>query len=166
MNKGFRPTTAKIREALFNILSAKIKDALFLDLFAGSGLVGIDAALYGAREVTLVENDYNAVKIIKKNIEKASADNIILVKDDVLRYLKKNSLKFDITFIDAPYGDNTADKALDIIDEKILLSKHGIIVVEHYHKKEFSGKFSNISLFDRRKYGQTVLTFFKQTGRD
>jgi len=179
-----RPTTQKIREAIFNILGAKTSGAFFLDLFAGTGLVGIDAYLYGAEKVVLVENNHNAVKTIKKNIGGLAAslmgtvhrltndrdsphinlpvpDPIILIKQDAIKFLKNCDRKFDIIFIDPPYETMLGDEALKIIDERQLLNKDGIIIFEHYHKKEFLLNLHNISIIKEKKYGQTKLTFLK-----
>lgn len=178
-----RPTTQKIREAIFNILGTKIAGASFLDLFAGTGLVGIDAYLYGAEKVFLVENNYNAINQIKKrgqalNLDltillnkvrsnktllslNSMPDPIILLKGDAIDFLKSCNHKFDIIFIDPPYETQLGDEALKIIDERELLRSDGVIIFEHYHKKEFNLNLDNLLIIDKRKYGQTVLTFFR-----
>lgn len=167
MKNKTRPTTQKIREAIFNILSDKIKDAVFLDLFAGSGMVGIDAYLYGAKQVYLVENNYNVVRTIKQNIENAGArepkplQDIVLIKKDALLFLEETPEKFDIVFIDPPYETSLGDESLKIIDDRKLLNKGGVIIFEHYHKKEFGLKLDNIFISEQRKYGQTKLTFWR-----
>ena len=164
-----RPTSDRVREAIFNILQ-RSKDAGFpfkkvLDLFAGTGAVGIEALSRGAETVTFVDNDPTAVKIIRKNLETCGFSGMTsIINMDVqpsLTLLDKKGERFDLIFIDPPYHASLTGTALNCIEEKGLLNKAGIVVVESSKRMIWDGELKDMELFDRRKYGDTVVSFYK-----
>ena len=166
---SIRPTSDRVREAIFNILQCS-KDAGFpfrkvLDLFAGTGAVGIEALSRGAETVTFVDNDPTAVKIIRKNLETCGFSGMTsIINMDVqpsLTLLDKKGERFDLIFIDPPYHASLTGTALHCIEERGLLNKAGIIVVESSKRMIWDGELKDIELFDRRKYGDTVVSFYK-----
>ncbi|MGA3280080.1 MAG: 16S rRNA (guanine(966)-N(2))-methyltransferase RsmD [Smithella sp.] len=160
-----RPTSDFLREALFNILG-HLEDKTFLDLFAGSGSVGLEAASRGAQEVYFVEKNKNLAAIIKKNIQTCCLDkNCSIIAKDVeygLGDLLKKKCKVDIIFADPPYNRNLVGTALNLLNKYQVFKEDAVIIIQHSIKESFSGTVgNNIYLTDQRKYGDNVLTFLK-----
>ncbi len=153
-----RPTADRVKESLFNILGNKIIGASFLDAFAGTGGMGIEAVSRGADFVEFVDCADKSVSIIQKNLKNLGLSNKV-IKSDTLSYLKK-SQPFDIVFIDPPYKGELGKNALEIIGERGLLTDNGIAVYEH--EEPFSGEINGLAVYDERKYGRAYLTFFKK----
>jgi 16S rRNA (guanine966-N2)-methyltransferase len=162
-----RPTLDRVKEALFNIIQFDIADKTVLDLFAGSGAIGIEAISRGAKSVTFCDNSIDAIKAIKTNIENTKTSNkaTVLNKDymQALKYLAKNNIQFDIIYLDPPYKTEFANIAIKEIINLNLLSKDGIIIVETDDaKKEETIKKEKIEIFDKRKYGRAILIFIRK----
>ena len=162
-----RPTLDRVKEALFNIIQFDIVDKNVLDLFAGSGAIGIEAISRGAKSVTFCDNSPDAIKIIKTNIQntKSTEKSVVLQKDYLLalKHLANLENKFDIIYLDPPYKTDFANKAIEQIINLNLLSKDGIIIVETddaEKEEEFSNK--GIEIFDKRKYGRAILIFIRK----
>lgn len=162
-----RPTLDRVKEALFNIIQFDIIDKEVLDLFAGSGAIGIEAISRGAKSATFCDNSTDAIKIIETNVKNTrSADkSLILNKDYItaLEYLAGRGKKYDIIYLDPPYKTNYAETAIDKILDLNVLSKDGIIVLETDDaKKEETIKNKPIQIFDKRKYGRAILIFIRK----
>ena len=162
-----RPTLDRVKESLFNIIQVDIKGKKVLDLFAGSGALGIEAISRGAETATFCDNSIDAIQVIKTNIEntKCTDKSIVLKKDYLLalKYLAKNNQKFDIIFLDPPYKTDFANKAIEQIIELNLLSKEGIIILETDDaNKEETIKKEDIQIFDKRIYGRVILIFIRK----
>ena len=162
-----RPTLDRVKEALFNIIQFDIADKNVLDLFAGSGAIGIEAISRGAKSVTFCDNSIDAVKIIKTNIENTrSKDKATVINTDyslALKQLGKENKQFDIIYLDPPYKTDFANKAIEEIINLNLLSKDGIIIVEtDDNKKDETINTKNIEIFDKRKYGRAILIFIRK----
>ncbi len=162
-----RPTLDRVKEALFNIIQFDIADKDILDLFAGSGAIGIEAISRGAKSATFCDNSIDAVKIIKKNIENTKSKNraTVINKDYslALKQLEKENKQFDIIYLDPPYKTDFANKAIEEIISLNLLSKDGIIIVEtDDNKKDETINTKNIEIFDKRKYGRAILIFIRK----
>lgn len=162
-----RPTLDRVKEALFNIIQFDIQDKNVLDLFAGSGAIGIEAISRGAKSATFCDNSMDAIKIIETNIKntRSTEKAVVLHKDYslALKYLAKNNTKFDIIYLDPPYKTDFAEKAIDEIINLSLLSKEGIIILETDDaNKEETIKNKNIQIFDKRKYGRAILIFIRK----
>lgn len=134
-----RPTTDRVKETLFNLLQNDIYDARFLDLFAGSGQIGIEALSRGARSACFIEKNKKAAEIITKNLEKTKLiDKSKLIKKDVLSALSVLSDTYDIIFTDPPYALNIESEVLSKIKENHLLDKDGFVIIEADMKRDFS----------------------------
>ncbi len=157
-----RPTSDRARESLFNILGQKLNGSSFLDLFAGSGAVGIEALSRNAENVIFIENSAASIVLIKKNLEKCGflKRQIKIIKKDVLLYLKSCRRQFDIIFIDPPYQTDLAEKSLHCLSKKNLLKPDGIIVLEHYYKKEMKDEIRGLQCVKTKKVGDAVFSFF------
>lgn len=168
--KSIRPTSDMVKEALFNIIGADICDSRFLDLFSGTGNIGIEALSRGARICYFVEKVYNNIKYINENIRLLdSIDNAkVLHMDasDALCYFKKNNIKFDIIYMDPPYYKNLFAEPLNKISEYKLLDSKGYIIVEHHKKDILNEKYGNLQKIRVQKYGETRLTFYKEAANE
>ena len=163
-----RPTLDRVKESLFNIIQNNLKGAVVLDLFAGSGQLGIEALSRGADKAYLCDINRDAVKMIKQNLEKTKLkDKAVVINEDykkALRTLNTNE-KFDIIFIDPPYKEDIAvDSIIDIIHES-RLKENGIMIIEtdeiERDLREIN-KIENIKIIDQRKYGRASLIFIKE----
>ncbi len=138
-----RPTTDKVREALMSALRSFLIDAVVLDLFAGSGSLGIEALSRGAKKAYFCDNNFIAYQTIKKNIERIKVqEEAIVLKLNYLEALKQIKEKIDIVFLDPPYAkEETYQKAVDFLFENDLLSDKAIIVKEWNQKIPFDSRF-------------------------
>ena len=161
-----RPTLDRVKEALFSILQFKLQDAIVLDLFAGSGALGIEALSRGAHKAVFCDESNKAIKIIKENIEKTNfKEKAIVINKDYKVCLDNLKEQFDIIFLDPPYKSSFAVEAAKRIVDLNLLSKEGIIVIETDEEnleKEISK--IDINLYDIRKYGRVKLMFLNRKG--
>lgn len=162
-----RPTLDRVKEALFNIIQFDIAGTNFLDLFAGSGAIGIEAISRGANSATFCDNSAEAIKIIKTNIANTrSNDRATVINKDYIQALKllaEKNEKFDIIYIDPPYKSEFANKAIEEIIKLNLVSKDGTIIVETDDiEKEQTLQMKEIQIFDKRKYGRAILIFIRK----
>ena len=160
-----RPTLDRVKESIFNIIQSDIKDSIFLDLFAGSGAIGLEAASRGAKKVILCDKSKDAMQIIKKNIMKTHLENEVetyLLDFRVLLNDKLNE-KLDIVYIDPPYESDFAIQAVNIILENDLITKDSLIMIETDRKEEIEEKLKKVDLriVDERKYGRAEIFFLK-----
>jgi 16S rRNA (guanine966-N2)-methyltransferase len=158
-----RPTSAKVRESVFNILGGRMADCRFLDLFAGTGAVGIEALSRGAAEAIFVENNARRCAIMKDVVGKFGlSERSVIIKTDAISFLEKASFQpFDIIFIDPPYASGELEEALQLIDENQCLTDGGLAVAEHSSKKIISLQFRNLRLKKNYRYGDTALTVYE-----
>ena len=159
-----RPTLDRVKESVFNIIQNKIRDAIFLDLFSGSGAISIEAASRGAEKVIACDKSKDAIKIINKNIEKTHLEKMIDVYNlnymECLRTLR--NMQFDIIYIDPPYKTDYAVKAIENIIEFNLYHENTIIIVETDDEniiKKIESRY--LQIIDKRKYGRAIITFLK-----
>jgi 16S rRNA (guanine966-N2)-methyltransferase len=164
-----RPTSAKVRQAFFNILGTRIVRGSFLDVFAGSGLMGFEALSRGAARVVFVEEAANQGKAIHKTIDMLAADpdgmgEAQLILGDFRRVLERlKGTKFDLIFADPPYKLRYGSDILALVEKLGLLSEDGLVVIEHFRDEVLpeNSAGGNLIKSDYRLYGQTALTFFR-----
>ena len=156
---GTRPTMDRVKESMFAIIQNNIKNSITLDLFAGSGNLGIEALSNGASKCYFVDNNKIATDTIKKNTKDID-NSIILNKDcfDALKYFKDNNIKFDLILLDPPYYDNLLNNVINKIDEYNLLNNDGLIVLE-YENYEL---ITNLEIIKQKKYGSKNVTILKK----
>ena len=163
--KSTRPILDRVKESLFNILRFEIEDALVLDLFAGTGSVGLEAVSRGAGKVIMTETNSLAYKICQKNIKNCGAEKEVeLRRTDAFSYLRNTSKSFDLIFVDPPQFQNLWLEILQLIAERPgLLQAEGRLVVK-IHPKEYE-EFSSQVLkeFRKDKYGNSMLLHFRLT---
>ena len=164
-NLSVRPTSEKVREALFDILGTSVKETCFLDLFAGTGAVGIEALSRGAKKVIFIEKEQKCIKIIKDNLEKTeNSQNAVVYKIDFLSGLKllsKKNYLLDYIFLDPPYSRGLVNISLLEISNLPILRKSGWVIAQHYKKEKVMENLSNLRLFDQRRYGECYLSFYE-----
>ena len=158
-----RPTTTRIKETLFNVLQGYSQDAVVLDLFAGSGALGIECISRGAKEVTFVDNSKDSIELVRKNLQGIDG-NFKVVNSDfsgVLRNAYVTGKKFDMIFVDPPYASGLGELALGMIFDLDLLDKDGVIVFEHGSEKTYE---VNDSRYKQRtkKMGTVVAEFISR----
>jgi RNA methyltransferase, rsmD family len=158
-----RPTTDRVKESMFNIVQDWVYDSQVLDLFAGSGALGIEALSRGASQAVFCDNSLDSIKIIKSNIEKARVvDRSQIVSGDFKRCLRDMEAKnqsFDMIFVDPPYYKELFEEVLDTIRACKILKKDGIVIVEHDAKRPI-GQVEGLEVYKEKKYGITMLTFY------
>ena len=161
---GTRPTMDRVKESLFAMIQSYLEDATVLDLFAGSGNLGIEALSEGAKEIYLVDKNKKACQVIKRNVNKIGIEASDIFCGDYKSALKKyqeQSIKFDIIFLDPPYQTDLVKKSMEVIEKYELLSKNGIIVAESntLDKIIYSDK---LEIVKSRKYGDKVVAILKK----
>lgn len=158
-----RPITDRVKENLFNILGARITDARVLDLFAGAGSVGIEALSRGARAATFVEVDRTALNAIRANLETTRlADRARIVRRDVFKFLRDAPEPYDLIYVAPPQYQGLWMGTLALLDQGAWLSERGIVVVQIHPKEYKELALTNLVLFDQRKYGSTMLCFYRR----
>lgn len=160
-----RPTLDRIKESLFNIINIKLQDAYVLDLFSGSGAIGLEAASRGAKKVFLCDKSKKSMKIIEKNLEKTKlSEKCVIVNGEYKKCIKEIEEKFDIVFLDPPYNTNYASESVRLILEGDLLNIDGQIIIETDEEKRIIKELENleIEVFSIRNYGRVKLIFIRK----
>lgn len=160
-----RPTLDRVKESLFSIIQNQIPESTFLDLFSGSGAIGLEAISRGARKAILCDNSKKAIEIIKKNIEKTHLKKQTEIYNKEYDFVLNNEIKekLDIIYIDPPYKTELAYKAIKLLIKNNLLKEETIIIVET-DEEQIINKINelDIDMIDKRKYGRANLIFFKK----
>ena len=160
-----RPTLDRVKESIFNIIQNKIQDSIFLDLFSGSGAIGLEAASRGAKLAILCDKDKNAIQVIEKNIEKThmQKQTELYMCDYELLIKNKIENKLDIVYIDPPYKSNYAIHAIKLMAEKDLLKKDSIVILETDRLEDIEKELNSIDIeiIDKRKYGRAEIIFLQ-----
>ena len=160
--EGTRPTMDRVKESIFSTIQFEIRDSIVLDLFAGSGNLGIEAISNGANKCYFVDNNKVAINTINKNIKTFNIeDNSIIIKDDYMNALNnlKNN-KFDIVFLDPPYKDDYIDKAINKILEYNMLNPKALIICEY--DRDINHEYDFLDEVKTKKYGDKFVTIFKK----
>ncbi|HAP93367.1 MAG TPA: 16S rRNA (guanine(966)-N(2))-methyltransferase RsmD [Desulfotomaculum sp.] len=159
-----RPTGDRIKEALFNILGQEVSGSRFLDLYAGTGNVGIEAISRGATQVYFVEQDRRAVRTIYDNLYSLSlVSSACVIKQNVftaLKLLSNRNDRFNLIFLDPPYENCLELPTIEMISEYGLLVPGGVIIAESSKREVLPSRVSNLMLGRQERYGDTLLTFY------
>jgi 16S rRNA (guanine966-N2)-methyltransferase len=164
-----RPTAERAREALFSIIGQEVKGATVLDLFAGTGALGLEALSRSAQQAVFVDNNLHALQLVGKNIQLCGfSDRALVLKRDLskgLYFLEKllPKLRFSIIFIDPPYRKGLTATILHEIEKINLLSPDVLVVVEENALSEFEPNVTELMLVDQRSYGETGFWFYRRT---
>ena len=157
---GTRPTQDRVKENLFNIINFDIQDKIVLDLFAGSGNLGIEALSRGAKYAYFVDNSIDAIKVIKTNINNLNINNCKVIKNDFNKAL--NSInKVDIIFLDPPYKTNFIEKSIKLIDKLDLINNNGLIICESDSVDKII-YYDNYKIIKSKKYSDKYIVILKK----
>ena len=154
--EGTRPTMDRVKESLFGMIQTYIPDSIVLDLFAGSGALGLEAVSNGAKECYLIDNNVEAIKTIKENSQNFE-EQLNIIHIDYKKFLKTTDKKFDIIFLDPPYKEKQLDTSLRIVEERGLLNKNGIVICEY----EIGEPHTNLELIKEKSYGPKKIKIYK-----
>lgn len=164
-----RPTSDRVKESLFNILSNRVLDAMVLDLFAGTGNLGLEALSRGAAQAIFVDRSFNSINLIKDNASLTKlADRAECYKSDVFSALSKicqAKQQFDLIFCDPPYNQGFVDKILQVVDNAEILAEDGILMIEHSKHEKVLFSLQKIEMIRTEKYGGTLISFFIRRNR-
>ncbi|MFO8110930.1 MAG: 16S rRNA (guanine(966)-N(2))-methyltransferase RsmD [Desulfosalsimonadaceae bacterium] len=160
-----RPTSGKVREAIFNICRPVVTDANVLDLFAGTGAFGLEALSRGAAKAVFVDSDRRCVETIRKNIAACrETDRATVIRADItvnLNMLPASGIDFDLVFMDPPYHGQAVSPALDNLAAAETLAPGAIVIIEHDQYENIPEEKAGLKIIDRRKYGKTLVTLLK-----
>jgi 16S rRNA (guanine(966)-N(2))-methyltransferase RsmD len=165
-----RPTSDRVREAIFDVIRFNIADSVFLDLFAGSGAIGIEAISEGARFSVFVEKNPVALRVIKENIKMLGIENqALIIKQDVLNFIKSPfsfesfKEKFDFVFLDPPYASKLAGQTMQALVNFPFLKSDSIIIAEHSDGEILSDDLkgtNSLKKFREKKYGKIAVSYY------
>lgn len=158
-----RPTADPVKEALFNILADQVSGASFLDLFAGTGHVGIEALSRGARQATFVESNQAVARLLRANLEHCllarQADVQVM---PVLKFLaRKPEPAYDLVFLDPPYHTQDAEQVLPFLGRDGIIRAGSLVVVEHFYKSSLDDRIGYLTLVKMYRYGDTCLSVYR-----
>ena len=168
---GIRPTSDRVREALFNILAADIRDKTVLDLYAGTGALGIEALSRGAEAAVFVDQSRQALELIHSNLSncfaspRASLIQLNLSRADSSRRLQNKlptGILFDLVFLDPPYEKKLAEKTLQIVERNAIVRQSGLVIVEERKGVQLPDQCAGLMMIDQRNYGETGLWIYEQ----
>lgn len=161
-----RPTLDRVKESIFNIIQGYLKDAIFLDLFSGSGAIGLEAISRGAKKAILCDKSKEAIQVINKNIIKThSEDKVQVYNEDFMKCLQNIKEKLDIIYIDPPYQTNYIYEALKSLQSLKIIDKNTNIILETDNDKRILNDIKTLDyeITDIRKYGIAYIIFLKYT---
>ena len=161
---GTRPTMDRVKESLFGMIQDYIKGSIVLDLFAGSGQLGIEAISNGAKLCYFIDNNNEVIKTLNKNISNLKIkDNSKIILSDWKKFLNdsaNSNIKFNLIFIDPPYDYDVYEKILEKVSSLNLLNSNGLIILEH-HNLNLKNKYNNLTLYKQKKYGNKSVNIYK-----
>ena len=162
-----RPTLDRTREALFNILQQRVRDARVLDLFAGTGQLGIEALSRGAQRAVFVDRRTDAVKLIRENLALTRLEEgAQVVCGDSMAYLNALREKFDLIFLDPPYADDLLERAVAHIARFDILAPDGIMIAESPAEKELPKLSALYRVAREYRYGRIKVTLYRRDGEE
>ncbi len=160
-----RPTSDRLRETLFNVLGPSVADSLFVDLYAGTGAVGIEAISRGARLAIFIEEHAKSIRLVQENLEALEIRGAEVIADDAVRGLEKlvaRRLVADFIFLDPPYRDPVEHvRALEFLDESHLIAPYGLVIVEHHWRVELPERFERLERTRLLEQGDAALSFYR-----
>ena len=154
-----RPTSGRVRQALFNMLQGQITDAVFVDLFAGTGSVGLEALSHGAQHVYFIEQDRCALEVLRTNLSRCGlTDQSTVIGGTLPQALKRlpHDLQADVLFLDPPYASDLAEKIFSDLKNFALFSTYGVVIWQHAARHLAPSMLLGLSLWQRRRYGDTL----------
>ncbi len=165
-----RPTSERVRESVFNILGMGLDELAVLDLYAGTGAMGIEALSRGAHRAVFVDASREAARLIKDNLKSVQVmDRAILMTKKAgpaIKLLAADGERFDLVFMDPPYGAGETERLLNLLAELDVLKEGAVVVAEHGSGEKIEDEYGSLARTDARVYGGTAVSFFERGGRD
>ncbi len=162
-----RPILARIKKSLFDIIRLPVIEACFLDLFAGTGAVGIEALSRGAKLAVFIEKDPSAVKIIRDNLQLTRlSDQGQVLPGNVFDQLKVLGRTYNIIFVGPPYKLGVTKDTIASIDQYRVLAEDGLVVAQHHFKEPMDIRVGGLWMYRQERYGDTRLSFYKKTTKE
>jgi len=169
-NFSLRPTSDRVKESIFNILRGRIEGRMVLDLFAGTGSLGIEALSRGAKKVTFVEKGRDALKLIRRNLAQLGLEErsgvLPIEASRAIRILKQSGKTFDLIFMDPPYEKGLIEKTLTKLNFHPIYRRDSILVIEHHRRELLSHAIHGWNLIRQRQMGETVISFLTPQQED
>lgn len=166
---GTRPTMDRVKESVFGSIQNVVPSSVVLDLFAGSGSLGLEAISNGAGKAYFVDNNKEVIRTLKKTVSDFSILNkcVLLEKDykEAISYFVKNDIKFDIVFLDPPYKMECIEEILETITKEKILTKNAVVVCE-YQKDKLKENYGNLQLVKSKKYGDKFVNIYYMKNED
>lgn len=156
-----RPTASKTKEAIFNMISFQVENALVLDLFAGSGLLGIEALSMYAKHVDFNDSNIKATKLISENLKMLNETNYSLSNQDALTFLKTSNQQYDIIFLDPPYDLEMINELVSLIIDLKLIKEDGTIIAESSVEEQIFNGYQSFNKIKDKKYGKNKISIFR-----
>ena len=161
---GTRPTMDRVKESLFAMIQNNLKDSIVLDLFAGSGQLGIESISNGANTCYFIDNNKEVIKILNQNISNLNikSNSKVILSDwkKALNDFSNQNIKFDLIFVDPPYDYDVYEKILEKVSTLNLLHENGLIILEHSNLK-LKETYNNLILYKQKKYGNKSVNIYK-----
>ena len=162
---GTRPTMDRVKESVFGMIQDYLDNSCVLDLFSGSGNLGIEAISNSSKHCYFIDNNKEAINTIRKNIEtlniKDKANIILSDWKKTLNNFSNQSIKFDLIFVDPPYNYDVYEKILEKVITLNLLNDNGLIILEH-HNLNLKAKYNHLTLYKEKKYGNKSVNIYKK----
>lgn len=160
--QDIRPTTDRVKEAIFSMIAGYIPDAQVLDMFAGSGALSFEMISRGADRAVLLDKDKRSIEVIKRNIEALGFESACeVVNTSCFDWLRRSTQKFDVIFLDPPYNKGFIEESLDAIVNADALTAEGIIVLES-DNTDFRSGFPGLVMWKQKRYGRTYITVYQK----
>ena len=163
-NDNIRPTLDRVKENIFNVIGFSVRNSVVLDLFSGTGAIGIEAISRGAKQVYFVDKDKNSYELTKFNVKSAKLEeNAIILNQDAenaLIQFENKEIKFDIIFLDPPYNKGIVQKILQQLEKYNIMQSEGVVIVETDKDEETPEKFGKFFKQKEKFYSSTKITFY------
>jgi 16S rRNA (guanine(966)-N(2))-methyltransferase RsmD len=164
-NLRLRPTSDRLRETLFNILGPSVEDSLFVDLYAGTGAIGIEAISRDAKETIFIESHAAAVRLVRQNLEALGIHaGVDVIEADVVKGLKSLAARHliaDFIFLDPPYEGEDHLRVLEFLDQSHLIAPYGLVIVEHHGGMDLPDRFERLERSRLLEQGDAALSFYR-----
>lgn len=157
-----RPTTDRVKESLFNKWGAYVEEACVLDLFCGTGSLGLEALSRGAKKVDFVDSSEKSLRILKKNLEKLKvSEGYQMHKCEALSFLKRSPQAYDLILIDPPFTKSMADRVLSAVSQSSVLKEATLVAIESGTKEFIQDDYGPLKIYDRKEFGDKTLSLYE-----
>lgn len=165
---GTRPTMDRVKESMFATIQNNLKDSVCLDLFCGSGNLGIEAISNGSKLCYFIDNNIKAIKVVEENIKNLDIrKNVKILNYDYkksLKYFNENNIKFDLIFVDPPYDYHVIEKVIRYVDEYDLLNDNGLLILE-FENEKLEEEYGKLKLIKSKKYSWKYVYIYKNASQ-